>query len=246
MSFLARVPALWGGDDTKVWHAMRFFVAPATLWLAPSYGYGVERIPETGGLLLAANHFSGIDHPLIGVFVPRPVYFMAKAELFEIPVFGELLDWTGTFPVRRGEVDRDALRTARTVMREGRILALHVEGTRQRLGYPGPLQLGGLSLAILDDVPVVPCAVDTFRWSPTNRKRCAVVFGEPISLAGVGRGRGGSERAGEIVGAEIVRLWRLAIGAVHDGFPPVLPDGALRAGPTPPGWRPTRDPAAVV
>jgi 1-acyl-sn-glycerol-3-phosphate acyltransferase len=243
VSLLARVPRLWGNDNRAVWHVMRYFVAPATLAVAPSYGYGAERIPPEGGAMLAANHFSGLDHPLICCFCPRPVYYMAKAELFDVPVFGELLHWTGTFPIRRGEADRDALREARRIVREGGMIGVHIEGTRQKFGHPGPIQHGGLSVAIMEGVPVLPVALDTFGWTPWNRKRCAVVFGEPISLDGIPRGRAGYEQGGEIVGAEIVRLWRLAVGAVRDGFPPELPDGAQRNDVVRPGWRPTRDPA---
>ena len=84
--------------------------------LAPAAGYGVERVPLEGGGVVAANHFSGIDHPLIGGFSPRPIYFLAKAELIEIPVVGPVLSWLGVFAVRRGEGDRDALRRARELV----------------------------------------------------------------------------------------------------------------------------------
>ena len=132
-------------------------------------------------MLVAANHFSGIDHPLIGAFSPRPLYFMAKAELFEIPVIGEILGWTNTFPIRRGAADREGVRRARELVREGKAVVVHIEGTRQPFGHPGPIQRGALLIAVAERVPVVPCAVDTFGWSPLNRRRCAVVFGEPLS-----------------------------------------------------------------
>ena len=64
--------------------------------------------------------------------------------------------------------------------------------------------------------------------------------GEPIDLDGIPRGRAGYQQAGEIVGAEIVRLWRLAVEATRAGFPPELPDGSKRSDVVPPGWRPTR------
>jgi 1-acyl-sn-glycerol-3-phosphate acyltransferase len=239
VSLLSRAPELWGNDELAVWQVMRYVGPRVTLWLAPSYGYGAERIPP-GGALLAANHFSGLDHPLLCCFIPRPVYFMAKAELFEIPVFGELLHWTGTFPIRRGEADRDALREARRILRSGGIVGVHVEGTRQKFGHPGPVQLGGVSIASMEGVPVIPCALDTFGWTPWNRRPCAVVFGEPISLDDIPRGRAGYAQAGDLVGAELVRLWRLAVGAVHDGFPLVLADGARRTGRVLPGGRPSR------
>ena len=180
--------------------------------------------------MLAANHLSWIDHPLIGSFSPRPIRFLAKAELIETPVAGDLVDWTGAVFVRRGESDREALRRARQLAREGQLIGVHLEGTRQRFGYPGPIKPGGLMIAIQEDVPVIPCGVETFRWSPRNRRQCAVVWGDPIRLEGLPRGKRGYEQAGEIVGAELVRLWRLAAEAVGNGLPEELSDGTTRSG----------------
>jgi 1-acyl-sn-glycerol-3-phosphate acyltransferase len=231
------VPNLWHDDPDELWAYMRYFVQPVTLWLAPAAGYGVDRVPLNGGALLAANHFSGIDHPLIGCFSPRTVTYFAKAELLSIPIVGEALEWTGIVPVRRGQGDRDALRAAREAVRRGAFLGVHVEGTRQKFGHPGDVRTGGLMIAMQEGVPVVPCGVDTFRWSPVNRRTCAVVWGDPIDLSHLPRNRGGYEEARELVGAEMVRLWRLAVEAVAAGLPEELPDGATRSGPFPPGKR---------
>lgn len=225
------IPKLWGEDPEAFWRIARLLVPRTTLWLAPAAGYGAERVPAEGGGVIAANHFSGIDHPLIGSFCPRSIYFLAKAELLAVPVVGELLQWLGVFPVRRGESDREALRRARQLAREGNLVGVHVEGTRQRLGYPGPVHSGGLMIALQEGVPVIPCGVDTFRWSPTNRRLCAVVWGEPLDLSDLPRNRHGYARAAELVRTEMVRLWRLAAEASAAGLPPELPDGAKRTGP---------------
>jgi len=206
------------------------FVPRIAVWLAPAAGYGVERVPLDGGGVVAANHFSGIDHPLIGGFCPRIIYFLAKAELLEVTVVGWGLKSLGVFGVRRGEGDRDALRQARRLAREGNLVGIHLEGTRQRFGHPGTMQPGGLMIALQEGVPVIPCGLDTFGWSPRNRRKCAVVWGEPMRLDGLPRNRRGYGEAAQIVGAEIVRLWRLAVQASADGLPPELPDGAKRSG----------------
>src|SRR6266550_5292307 len=156
--------------------------------------------------------------------------FLAKAELLEVPVVGWGLKSLGVFGVRRGEGDRDALRQARRLARDGNLVAVHLEGTRQRFGHPGRMQPGGLMIALQEGVPVIPCGLDTFGWSPKNRRKCAVVWGEPMRLDGLPRNRRGYAEAAEIVGAEIVRLWRLAAQASADGLPPELPDGARRSG----------------
>jgi len=199
------------------WVIGRSFVPRIAVLLAPAAGYGVERIPLEGGAVVAANHFSGIDHPLIGAFSPRMMYFLAKAELLEIPVVGPALQWLGVFGVRRGEGDREALRKARRLVAEGNLVAVHLEGTRQRFGHPGVMQPGGLMIAMQEGVPVIPCGLDTFGWSPSNRRKCAVVWGEPMSLDDLPRNRKGYAEAAERVGAEIVRLWRLARGGLSGG-----------------------------
>ena len=225
------IPKLWGEDPEAVWRFARRFVPQVTLLLAPAAGYGAERVPLAGGAVVGANHFSGIDHPLIGSFCPRPVYYLAKAELLEIPVLGEVVQWLGTVPVRRGEGDRDALRRARALVRDGNLVGVHLEGTRQRFFHPGPVHTGGLMIAMQEGVPVVPCGLDTFRWSPTNRRLCAVVWGEPIDLSELPRNRTGYAKAAEIVRSEMVRLWRQAAEAAAAGLPPELPDGTRRHGP---------------
>jgi 1-acyl-sn-glycerol-3-phosphate acyltransferase len=237
------VPKLWGEDPERIWPLARSVVTPITLVLAPVAGYGVERVPMTGGGVVAANHFSGIDHPLIGSFSPRTLYFLAKAELFDLLFVGDFLHWIGTFPVRRGAGDRDALRHARALVRDGKLVCVHIEGTRQRFGHPGPVQTGGLMIALQEGAPVIPCAVDTFGWSPLNRRPCAVVWGEPMDLSDLPRNRVGYARAAELVQAEIVRLWRIAAEAAAAGLPPELPDGATRHKPI--FGDPSRDSAGV-
>jgi 1-acyl-sn-glycerol-3-phosphate acyltransferase len=226
------VPKLWHEDRARLWRFARRTVVPVTLRLAPSAAYGVDRIPRDRGCVLAANHFSGVDHPLIGAFVPGMTYFLAKSELFDIPVLGEALAWMGVISIRRGESDRDALRSAREHVRNGDVVCVHIEGTRQgtrqRLGYPGPIQTGGLMIAMQEGAPVVPLGLDTFGWSIKNRRQCALVFGEPIELDHLPRNRTGYAAAGELVREEMVRLWRLAAAAAAAGLPPALPDGTPR------------------
>jgi 1-acyl-sn-glycerol-3-phosphate acyltransferase len=212
------------------WRVGRMFVPRIAVLLAPAAGYGIDRVPLEGGAVVAANHFSGIDHPLIGAFSPRTIYFLAKAELLEVPVVGWSLKSLGVFGVRRGEGDRDALRHARELAREGKLVGVHLEGTRQRFGHPGVMHPGGLMIALQEGVPVIPCGLDTFGWSPRNRRKCAVVWGEPMRLGDLPRNRRGYAEAAEVVGAEIVRLWRLAAEASAAGLPPELPDGARKSG----------------
>jgi 1-acyl-sn-glycerol-3-phosphate acyltransferase len=215
--------------DTGWWLGRR--VVPLfTRLVAPAAAYGVDRVPREGGAVVAANHFSGIDHPLIGVLSPRPLYFLAKAELLDVPALGQLLRWLGVFGVRRGEGDREALRRAREIVRDGGLVCVHVEGTRQRFGHPGPIHPGGLMIALQEGVPVIPLGLDTFKWSVRNRRPCAIVWGEPMRVDDLPRNRRGYAEAADRVGEQIVRLWREAVAACDAGLPPELPDGARRSG----------------
>jgi 1-acyl-sn-glycerol-3-phosphate acyltransferase len=212
------------------WRFARLSVPYLTVALAPAAAYGGERVPEEGGGVIAANHFSGIDHPLIGSFCPRTVYFLAKSELFEIPGLAQVLGALGVISIRRGESDRVALRRARELARDGHLIGVHIEGTRQRFGHPGPVQTGGLMIAMQERVPVIPCGIDTFGWSPRNRRKCAIVWGDPIDVSDLPRNRGGYATAAERVREEMIRLWRQAAEASAAGLPPELPDGTRRHG----------------
>lgn len=235
--FLTRlgIPRLWRRDPEVLWPRLRYIVAPVTMLLAPSHAYGVERVPASGGGVIAANHLSAIDPSLVGALCPRTIFYMAKIELLSIPVVGEALQWTGAFPVRRGEGDRESLRQAREIARAGHMVGFFVEGTRQRFGYPGRVLPGGMMIAVQEGVPIVPCGVYSFGWSLRNRMSCAVVWGKPLDISDLPRGGRGYKQAAEIVGAEILRLWRQAAEAAGAGLPERLPDGTPRVGPVYPG-----------
>jgi 1-acyl-sn-glycerol-3-phosphate acyltransferase len=219
---------LLGENPERTWPFARRFARPITNLLAPSWGYGHERMPETGGAVVAANHFSEVDPAVLGLHSRRTLYYMAKIELLSVPVAGEFLRWTGAFAVRRGEGDRDSLRMARWAAREGHVVGMFAEGTRQQFGYPGPMHPGAAMVAIQEDVPIVPCGIDTFGWSIRNRRTCCVVWGMPIRLDLPRTGKGYKEGAA-LVEEQVTSLWRTAAQATTDGFPATLPDGSRRA-----------------
>ena len=225
---------LWGEDPERYWIFLRRFVPPIMRALCPSAGYGSDRLPATGGAVIAANHFSGIDPPLIGIYSARAIYYMTKIELLSLPVLGEVFRWGGAFAVRRGESDRDAIRVARWLVREGHVVGMFMEGTRQQLGHPGPVHPGAVMIAAQEGVPIVPVGVDTFGWTMKNRRRGAVVWGEPISLDGIPRTGKGYREGAALLEVELARLWRHAAEAVADGLPDGLSDGTPRSPAIPP------------
>jgi 1-acyl-sn-glycerol-3-phosphate acyltransferase len=218
---------LLGEDPEQAQRFARTFMGPVSSAIAPCLAYGIERVPRTGGIVVCSNHLSAIDPLLLPILCPRTVYQMAKIELLEVPIAGELLRWLGSFAVRRGEGDRDALRVARWIVDEGHAVGFFSEGTRRTVGYPGPSHAGAAMIAIQAGVPLVPCGLDTFQWSFANRRRCALVWGDPIELSSLPRNGRGYKEGAAIADAAILRLWRQAAEAVVDGLPSTLPNGTV-------------------
>lgn len=91
---------------------------------------GKENVPKEGGVLLCANHISLLDPMTIGIKLDRQVKYMAKAELFEVPVLGWLINKLGAFPVKRGGVSKESIKTALNTLRNGNVMGIFPEGTR--------------------------------------------------------------------------------------------------------------------
>jgi 1-acyl-sn-glycerol-3-phosphate acyltransferase len=149
---------------------------------------GTEHVPARGPVLIVANHVSVLDPPLVGGASPRHLSFLAKAELFRIPLFGGLIRRLGARPVRREGADAGALRTALRVLKEGGALLVFPEGTRGQEGRFGPAKPGAGMLAVLGDAPVIPVYISgSGRAWPRGRRlprpaRVTVTFGPPLSL----------------------------------------------------------------
>jgi len=122
---------------------------------------GRENVPATGPFIIAPNHVSLFDPPLVGVASPRLVTTMGKAELFEkktfgLKILGFIIQHMGTFPVHRGKPDRRALRRAAQVLQDGGGLVIFPEGTRTPDGNLGPPELGIALIAHASKAPIVP------------------------------------------------------------------------------------------
>jgi len=117
-------------------------------------------VPATGPVLLVSNHLSVLDPPLVGASAPRPLHFMAKEELFRIPLLGSLIRALNARPVRRDGSDTRALKAALALLQEGRALLVFPEGTRGVEGDPLREGKAGVGmLAVLSGAPVVPVYV---------------------------------------------------------------------------------------
>ena len=199
-----------------VWAVGRPTIGGAATVLTKLRVYGRERVPSEGGLVVACNHFSWIDPPVLGAAIPRTLYFMAKVEAHRVPALGQLMRSFGAFSVRRGESDRDAVRTMRQIVRDGHALGLFAEGTRQKAGVPGPVQPGAAMVAINENVPVICAAIrGSFEWRLGNFSPVSLAWGTPLSFDGLPRGGKGYKEASVEIEREIRKLWDW-LGGVHE------------------------------
>jgi 1-acyl-sn-glycerol-3-phosphate acyltransferase len=201
----------------SVWAVGRLTIGTLVRLLTPLRNYGAERVPATGGVVLAFNHFHWVDPPVFGLLSPRTIYFLAKAEAHGVPGLGALMRSFGTLSVRRGESDREAVRLMRQVVRDGNALGLFVEGTRQRNGVPGPVQPGAAMVALQEGVPVVPAAIyGSYEWTPGNFRPISVAWGEPVRFEGLPKGAKGYREASVEIQSRIHSLhaWLAEIHAI--------------------------------
>ncbi|MDF2964321.1 MAG: phospholipid/glycerol acyltransferase [Paenibacillus sp.] len=140
---------------------------------------GLENIPHGRPVILCANHTSNLDPPLLGSpLVGRRVHYMAKAELFDVPVLGWVLPRISAFPVKRGGVSKESIRLSLQLLSENKILGIFPEGSRSNAGGMG--KKGAASLALKSGATVVPAAI-VGGYKPF--KRVTLVYGKPVDIS---------------------------------------------------------------
>ena len=193
------------GVQPLVYWITRAILQPALLvWFRVSRT-GREHIPARGPVILAANHRSFLDPFVIGICLRRPVYFVAKKQLFGNRLIGWFLNCLGAFPVRRGESDEQTMETARIVLERGGVVVIFPEGTRIRNGSLGRARRGVGRLALETGAPVVPIAITGserarrgWRIRPVKvRIRC----GRPLTFPRV------ESPSAHLAGEVTARLW---------------------------------------
>lgn len=140
---------------------------------------GKEHIPSEGAAIICCNHQSFWDPPIIGYLMPRKIRYMAKADLFRIPLFGSFISHLGAFPVKRGGVSKESIRLSLKLLESGEMLLIFPEGTRNVDGRE-TAKRGAVHLAFKTGAPIVPAAITgTFR--PFSK--ITVRFGEPVEMS---------------------------------------------------------------
>ena len=179
---------------------------------------GEEHIPEAGPVILASNHRSNMDPVLLASAVRRPVAFMAKAELFVGPL-GWIMRWIGQFPVRRGGIDREALRRTDAILARGSMLGLFPEGTRGDGGFSA-VHPGLAYIVVRQRCPVLPVAI--FGTERVRRRLGWLPFASPVRIVigpAIDLPKSTSDRAGRRAASELLRQRLQAFLAVADGGP---------------------------
>jgi 1-acyl-sn-glycerol-3-phosphate acyltransferase len=167
--------------------------------------FGREHIPREGPAIIASNHRSFFDPFVIGTMARRPLYYVAKEELFSNRLLGWLLSALGAFPVRRGAGDQDTIVTAKALLARGEIVLIFPEGTRTRPGPLGTPHRGVGRLALETGVPVVPLAIigtEAIRrgWRIRPHK-VRLRAGSPLTFPRI------EEVSPELAGAATDRVW---------------------------------------
>jgi 1-acyl-sn-glycerol-3-phosphate acyltransferase len=143
-----------------------------------------EKVPGSGHAILAPNHFSFMDHFLIGCYIRRKLRYMAKSQLFKFP-----MEWVyspgGVFPVRRGARDEEAFITAETILEQGGVVAMYCEGGRSRSGELNQRAKPGIGrLALESGAPVIPIAIygsaKIRNWKRLRFPSVSMLYGDPL------------------------------------------------------------------
>ena len=186
-----------------MYEAVRVVLTPYIVLFYRARSVDLQNVPSDGPAIIAPNHFSFLDHFFVAVYLRRKVNFMAKSQLFKMPL-EIIFNNGGVFPVRRGHHDEEAFKTAHAILERGGIVVMYAEAGRSRSGELGKPRHGLGRLALESGATVVPTAIaGTERvrnWKRLQFPKVTVRFGAPLRFERVeSPERGQAQAASEVV-----------------------------------------------
>jgi len=190
---------------------VRLVLTPYLLFFFRTRAIDSDKVPADGPAIVAPNHFSFLDHFFVAVYLRRKVQFMAKSQLFTMPM-EVVYNNGGVFPIRRGHRDEEAFKTAHAVLERGGIVVMYCEGGRSRTGELGEAKPGIGRLALESGAPVVPVALvgseRVRNWKRLQFPKVTVQFSDPVRFERVAEpSREQSLAASQEIFGRIRRLW---------------------------------------
>ena len=175
----------WVYDTTRV------VVTVPSIGIYRAIALGTENVPSHGAVILAPNHFSILDHFFSALYIRRDVRYMAKSQLFKNRMVAWIINHCGSFPVRRGQADLEAFKTAYTILDQDGCLLIYAEGGRSRTGKLGKPRRGVGLVALESGVPVIPVALHgsggVRGWRRGQFPKVTIQYGEPLHFDQVER-----------------------------------------------------------
>jgi 1-acyl-sn-glycerol-3-phosphate acyltransferase len=171
------------GRPDWMYELVRIVLTPYLMLFYRARCIDSDKVPADGPAIIAPNHFSFLDHFFVAVYLRRKVHFMAKSQLFTRPI-QTVYTHGGVFPVRRGQRDEEAFKTADVILKRGGLIVMYAEAGRSRSGELGTPRPGIGRLALEYGVPVIPTAIaGTERvrnWKRLQFPKVTVQFGDPV------------------------------------------------------------------
>ena len=173
----------------RFYKACRVTIGPMLRGIWRIEASGVENVPRTGPAILASNHLSYTDHYFLPAVVPRQIFFISKAQHFDVPVQRWLFEQWGVIPLKRGEGDNEAFARSLQILGEGKLFGIYPEGTRSTDGRLHKGRTGVARLALQARVPVIPVGmVGTDKVLPKGKNvpslhKVQVHVGEPLDFS---------------------------------------------------------------
>lgn len=193
-----------------MYDAARKHLAPFLRFIFGVKGVSNEEFPKEGPVIVCSNHRSNFDPVILGaLFDSRNLHYMAKAELFKIPVFNALIKAFGAFPIHRGKADKAAMVIARKLLHDGEAMVMFPEGTRtKKMGMPRKFKPGIAMFAYKSKAPILPVLIET-KGGVRPFKKNIVNVGKLITFDELGFTDGSSENLHEVANTLYERVTSL-------------------------------------